>query len=146
MLLIIGQIDACMEVCQYFGYYLPGSATTSQMTVLQRIVNMLYALRDYSPLMTSLTLMVLPIALLPTHSDELANISSEHQSNLFWLKLSFVAMFFLHKFNSFIMYNHIGLSKVANFQSQEVWLAPCKPSFSPLICLIYLDLANHYST
>ena len=90
-----------MEVCQYFGYYLPGSAITSQITLLQRIADMLYALRDYSPLMTSLTLMVLPIALLPTHSEKPANIASEHRINLFWLKLPLVAMVFLHRINSF---------------------------------------------
>lgn len=122
-----------MEVCQHFGYYLPGSAITSQMTLSQRTVNMLYALRDYSPLMTSLALILLPIALLPTHPDQLAVISSEHRSNLFWLKLSFVTMFLLHKINSLIMYKHIGLSKVTNFQSHEVWLAPCKP-----FCSIHL--------
>lgn len=119
-----------MEVCQYFGYYLPGSVITSQMTLSQRTVNMLYALRDYSPLMTSLALMLLPIALLPTRPDQLAVIVSEHRSNLLSLKLSFVTMFLFHKINSLIMYNHIGLSKVTNFQSQEVWIAPCKPFFS----------------
>ena len=119
-----------MEVCQYFGYYLPGSATTSQMTMSQRTVNMLYALRDYSPLMTCLALILLPIALLPTHPDQIAGISTEHRSNLFWLQLSFVTTFLSRKINSLIMYKHIGLSKVANFQSQEVWIAPCKLFFS----------------
>lgn len=116
-----------MEVCQYFGYYLPGSAITSQMTLSQRIINMLYALRDYSPLTTSLALILLPIALLPTFPDQSAVISSEHRSSLFWLKLSFVTMFFSRKINNFIMYEHIGLSQMANFQSHWVWIAPCKP-------------------
>ena len=137
-----------MEVCQYFGYYLPGSATTSQMTLSQRTVNMLYALRDYSPLMTSLALILLPIALLPTHPDQLAVISPEHRSSLFWLKLSFVTMFLLQKINSFIMYKHIGLSKVNNFKSHEVWLAPCKPFCSVDLFNIptSVHVANPHST
>lgn len=116
-----------MEVCQYFGYYLPGSAINSQMTLSQRTVNMLYALRDYSPLMTSLALVLLPIALLPRHPDRFAVTSSEYCSHLFWLKLSFMTVFLSHKINRLIMYKDIGLSRVTNFQSQEVWLAPCKP-------------------
>ena len=97
------------------------------MTLFQRIVNMLYAFRDYSPVTTSLALMLLPIALLPMHSDQLALSTSEYPKNPLWLKLSFVIMFLLQKMNSFIMYKHIGLSKVSNFQSQDVWLSACKP-------------------
>lgn len=96
----------------------------------QRIVNMLYALRDYSPLMTTLALMTLPLALWPTHLDQIDIVASKHPRSLLWFRLSFVTTVLLHKINSFIMYKHVGLSRVNNFQSHEVWIAPCKPSVS----------------
>ena len=106
------------------------------MTLSQRLVNMLYALRDYSPLMTSLALLILPIALWPTHLGYTDVIASKHPSSLLWLRLSFVTTFLLHKTNNLIMYKHVGLSRVTNFQSQEVWTAPCKPSVSIHPCRI----------
>ena len=123
-----GKIDACMEVCQHFVYYFPGSAITSQMTWPQRAVNTLYALRDHSPLATSLALMILPIALFPTHPDGFAAALSEYHDDLFWLRVSFIITFIAQKTNKTVMYRHIGLSKVANFRSHEIWAAPCKAS------------------
>ncbi len=128
--LILGEIDACMEVCQHFGYYLPGSAIISQMTLSQRAVNILYALRDYSPVTTSLALLLLPIALYPTGSNDSTIASPEHQRHLSWLRNLFLVTYLSHKINIFIMYKHIGLSKLANFTSHEVWVAPCKSSYS----------------
>lgn len=115
-----------MEVCQHFGYYLPGSTTASQMTTSQRAVNMLYALRDYSPVTTSLALVMLPIALLLTPTDELNIDSPVQRSQLFWIRVSFMVMYLTRQINGFVMYKHVGLSKVANFSSHEVWVAPCK--------------------
>ena len=128
-LLTLGKIDACAEVCQHFGYYLPGSAITSQMTPLQRAVNMLYAFRDYSPVTTSLALILLPIALLPRYPNDTptptSNASSTRSISVFWIQMLYVSTFLAHKINTYIMYNHVGQSQVQNQESQQVWLSPC---------------------
>ncbi|KAL8701868.1 MAG: hypothetical protein Q9224_000304 [Gallowayella concinna] len=90
-------IDACMEVCQHFGYYLPGSAITSQMTALQRAVNMLYALRDYSPVTTSLALILLPVALYPNRPDNFGSPFPENKNYLFWLQILYSLTFLAHR-------------------------------------------------
>ncbi|KAL8809572.1 MAG: hypothetical protein Q9200_003292 [Gallowayella weberi] len=117
-------IDACMEVCQHFGYYLPGSAITSQMTALQTAVNMLYALRDYSPVTTSLALILLPVALYARRPDNIASPVPENINYLLWLQVLYTLTFIAHKINTCIMYHNVGLGRVQNFESHQIWASP----------------------
>ncbi|KAL9071760.1 MAG: hypothetical protein Q9161_004024 [Pseudevernia consocians] len=112
--------DAGAEVHQHFGYYLPGSKTTTKMTWSQRLVNMLYMLRDYAPVTNVLALALFPIALYPTQADD----SVLEQANSLWLRRTFLVAYVAYKLNHYNVYSPIGLSRVLNFQSNEIWAAP----------------------
>lgn len=91
------------------------------MTWSQRLVNMLYMLRDYAPVTNVLALALFPIALYPTQ----ANDSILEQANSLWLRRTFLVAYIAYKLNHYNIYSQIGLSRVLNFQSNEIWAAPC---------------------
>jgi hypothetical protein len=118
------QADSGIEVHKQFGFYLPGSKITSQMTWIQRGVGVLQALREYAPVTNILALILLPLAIFPTRSDGFASIAS--RPDHFWLRSIFLAAFLAHKVNDYVVYGHVGLSRLASFQSMDIWCAPCK--------------------
>ena len=120
-MLIFRQVDAGAEVCQRFGYYLPGSKSTTKMMMSQRLVNILYMLTCFAPVTNVLALALLPIALYPTQADD----SVLEQIDSFWLRRIFLVAFITYKANHRNVHNGIGLSRVLNFQSLEIWAAPC---------------------
>ena len=87
----------------------------------QRLVNILYMLRDFAPVTNVLALALLPIALYPTQADD----SVLEQAESRWLRRIFLVAFIAYRANHRNVYNHIGLSRVLNFQSNEIWAAPC---------------------
>ncbi|KAL8785049.1 MAG: hypothetical protein Q9195_008809 [Heterodermia aff. obscurata] len=117
--------DAGIEVHQRLGYYLPGtsSAIASRMTPGQRAVNMLYVLRDFSPLGITIAMLALPLAILLSPPKPETNPSSP----LPYLKPLATTLFLLQKTTSWLLYRHLGLMRVTNFHAQEVWAAPCIP-------------------
>lgn len=136
------QTDAGVEVHQRLGYYLPGfSAIASRMTPGQRAVNMLYVLRDFSPLGITLAMIALPLAILSFPHDSFADLIHENATSLLWLRRLAVISWLAQKINTWIVYRHIGLARVANFQSQEVWTAPC--TLLPLkLCYLHTNTKN----
>lgn len=123
------QTDAGIEVHQRLGYYLPGlSAIASRMTPGQRAVNMLYVLRDFSPLGITLAMIALPLALLSAPQDSFTEFINDNATPLSWLRKLALLVWIAQKLNTWVLYQHIGLARVANFHSQEVWTAPCKSS------------------
>ena len=94
------------------------------MTWAQRGVGILMALREYAPVTNILALIVLPLALYPRQPDDFATITSSHDR--YWLRLIFLAAFLARKVNNYILYSHVGLRRVANLQSNDIWCAPCK--------------------
>lgn len=120
-MLIFRQSDSGAEVSQRFGFYLPGSESITKMTMSQRLVNMLYMLRDYSPVTNVLAMALLPIALYPTQADD----SVLERFDSLWLRRTFLVAFIAYKVNRRNVYNHIGLSRVLNLQSIAIWAAPC---------------------
>lgn len=127
------QADSGIEVHKQFAFYLPGSKMTSQMTWIQRGVGVLQALREYAPITNVVALILLPVAVIPTRSDEFALIAAEHDR--FWLRSLFVAAFLAHKLNDYIVYGHVGLPRLASFQSMDIWCAPCK--YDPVVVRIH---------
>lgn len=121
------QTDAGIEVHQRLGYYLPGlSAIASRMTPGQRAVNMLYVLRDFSPLGITVAMIALPLAVLSTPQDSFTEFINDNATPLSWLRKLALLGWVAQKFNTWVLYQHIGLARVANFHSQEVWTAPCR--------------------
>ena len=96
------------------------------MTLGQRAVNMLYVLRDFSPLGITLAMLALPLAVFSVPKGGLPEVSGEHRASLFWLRRLSTTVWLAQKINTYVLYRHIGIIRVANFTSQEVWTAPCK--------------------
>lgn len=120
------QTDAGIEVCQRLGYFIPAySSIASRMTRGQRAVNMLYVLRDFSPLGITLAMLGLPLAVALFPQDQCTRIAHEYAGSLSVLRTLSVASWASRMINTWLLYRHVGLGRVANFQSQEVWTAPC---------------------
>ena len=89
---------------------------------------MLYIIRDYSPVTTLVAVVLLPLVLVPTSGvdDVFVSIAAQHQGYLFWAQRLFLAAHLARNLHGYIMYRHVGLSRVANIYAQELWSAPCK--------------------
>lgn len=135
------QTDAGLEVHQRLGPYIPASTLTSRMRLSTRAVNLLYIIRDYSPITTVLAMLLLPLVLIPIGSaDDIFNtISAKHEAYLIWSWRVFLAAHLARTFHGYITYQHVGPVHVANIHSQELWSAPCKhsPYSSPILHLCY---------
>ncbi|KAI4176250.1 MAG: hypothetical protein LQ346_007917, partial [Caloplaca aetnensis] len=119
--------DAGIEVHRNFRFYFGRSALTARMDLAQRIVNVLYMLRDYAPIAVVLALVALPYVLHPpavllttSSSADLSDLEGSFQILRYLLILSFI----LNKTCYLIFYHHVGLSRAWNFQSNEIWAAP----------------------
>ena len=96
-----------------------------------RAVNLIYIIRDYSPLTTVLAMALLPWVLIPStgtdaNDDIFDAMAIEHRAYLVWAQILFLAAYLSRTFHTYFMYRHVGLSRVANLFSQEFWSAPCK--------------------
>jgi len=118
------QVDAALEVHKQFGFYMPGSKTTFQLTWAQRGVGILWALREYAPLINVLALVLLPLALLSYQQYDVSSFALTESTR--WTWRSFLLYLFAKKVNNYIMFSHVGLRRVMNFQSLDVWGSPCK--------------------
>lgn len=104
------------------------------MDLAQKAVNVLYMLRDYAPVALVLALAVLPYELSAhnassTSSADLASLGPALRVHRALLLLAW----FCNKLWYLVFYSHIGLSRVWNFQSNEIWAAPCESQSQPLI-------------
>lgn len=120
--------DAGLEVHQRLGPYLSTSALTSRMKFSVRIVNMLYIIRDYSPITTVLAMLLLPLVLMPTPGadDDFTLIANKQRVFNLWAQTLFLATHLARTLHGYFTYRHLNLSHVANIHSQELWSAPCK--------------------
>ena len=86
-------------------------------------------LRDYAPLALVAALALLPYRL---RSDTITKVSNGDPLNLKPSlrihKYLLLATWLSNKVCYLVFYNHIGLSRVWYFQSNEIWAAPCKSS------------------
>ena len=119
--------DAAIEVFKQFRFYLGRTGLTAQMTWDQRMVNLLYVFRDYAPVTTVFALMTLPLLLYPSRSPDIASKDTPHPYNLVLaVRYLCLAQWVSNKLCYLLIYHHIGLSRVWNFQSNEIWAAPCE--------------------
>lgn len=77
---------------------------------------------------TVLAMVLLPFVLIPTNgaNDVFHSVAVKHEVHLIWAQRLFLAAHLARTFNGYFMYRHVGLSRVANMHSQELWSAPCK--------------------
>lgn len=111
------------------GAYRKTSPLGAHMKPSTRAVNLIYIIRDYSPLTTVLAMALLPWVLIPptaTTRDVFDVIATEHRTYLVWSQRLFLAAYLSRTFHTYFLYRHVGLSRAANFFSQELWSAPCK--------------------
>ena len=129
------QTDAGVEVGQRLGYFIPAySSIASRMTPGQRAVSMLYVLRDFSPLGITVAMMALPLAIALFPTDRCAQIIHEYAGSSSLLKKLAITLWTARIVNTWLMYRHIGFGRLANFQSQEIWTAPCEFNFVDRAC------------
>ena len=85
---------------------------------------MRYVLRDFSPMAITLTMLALSLAIFFVPQDGVAIAVNGHATSLFWLTRLSIVVWIAQKIETWVLYRHVGLARVANFQSQEVWTAP----------------------
>jgi hypothetical protein len=104
-------------------------------------VGILQALREYAPITNVLALILLPLAMLPHRPDEFARLTS--QEGYKWIWGLFLASFVVRKVNNYVLYGHVGLREVLNFQSLDIWCSPC--GFPLVTTSRYLPDSTHYA-
>ena len=129
------QLNAGHEVHQRLAPYLSSSPDTPKMRASVKAVNRIYMLRDYSPLTTLLSMLLLPLMLLPIldGDDVWSTISSQNSPYLPWTQRLFLVSHTTHAINTYITYHHIGLSQLSNIQAQDFWAAPCRFSLPTIL-------------
>lgn len=114
------------------------------MDLAQTAVNILYMLRDYAPLALVLALAVLPYELSAHEvSSTLSADLGQHSPVVRVHRALLLTAWFCNKLWYLVFYSHIGLSRVWNFQSNEIWAAPCESQSQPLITLHAMSHPSH---
>lgn len=145
------QLNAGHEVHQRLAPYLSSSPGTSKMKASVKAVNRIYMLRDYSPLTTLLSMLLLPLVLLPTFdaNDVWSTVSLQNSPYLPWAQRLFLVSHTALAISTYITYHHVGLSQLSSIQAQDFWAAPCmsspsiilsrrpNPHHTPIILLIF---------
>ena len=121
------QLNAGHEVHQRLAPYLSSSLDTPKMRASVKAVNRIYMLRDYSPLTTLLSMLLLPLMLLPTFGgdDVWGALWSQNSPYLPWTQRLFLVSHTILAINTYITFHHVGLSQLSNIQAQDFWAAPC---------------------
>ena len=144
--LLLAKTDAGIEVHQRLGPYIRASALTARMKLSTRAVNMVYIIRDYSPMTIVLAMAFLPLVLFPTSEvDDIFNsIAAKHGILLVITRRLFLAAYLARSFHSYVTYRHIDPSHAENFHSMELWSAPCESisAFSPTPSLDHAEQQN----
>lgn len=110
--------------------YLSSSPGTAKMKASVKAVNRIYMLRDYSPLTTLLSMLLLPLVLIPSFDakDVWSTVSSQNTPYLTWTQRLFLVSHIALAITTYITYHHVGLSRLSNIQAQDFWAAPCTSS------------------
>lgn len=151
------QLNAGHEVHQRLAPYLSSSPGTSKMKASVKAVNRIYMLRDYSPLTTLLSMLLLPLVLFPTFdaNDVWSTVSSQNSPYLPWTQRLFLVSHTALAITTYITYHHVGLSQLSNIHAQDFWTAPCTSSpptsfshrpnqhHTPIILLFFTPQAPH---
>ena len=123
--------DSGLEVHRRFGYYLPGNDLCRGMSVGQRAVAMTMMCREFAPLAIVAAMALLPLALYPSSQDS-ASLPLDRRTHL-WLQWLFLAAWAAEKVSDAVVYADVGVRGIANFQSNEIWCAPCRWALSLLL-------------
>ena len=130
LLLLIGndadhmQCDSSLECHRQFGFYLPGSKLCKKMTRAQRVVRFLQAVRESTPVLTVLVLVLLPSTVLTFEGITSSTAVSEEAA--IWLQVTFPLSLLARKFNTHVVFGHLSLQRAFNTYSNDIWCAPCE--------------------
>ncbi|KAF2420713.1 nucleotide-diphospho-sugar transferase [Tothia fuscella] len=114
--------DCGIAVHKKFGFYLNLPGWGTQLTWHQRVLGILLACWEYTPITTFIALIILPLALFTQDSDEFIAFSSHR--DLPALRLISAILYLTYSINQYNLFSHIGLRLIANHQSMEIWCAP----------------------
>ena len=89
----------------------------------QKCIYLLQALQEYSPILVSTAMSILPAAMvaLPIFSDNTLSACGPWYS-----RYLYIAAFLASKFNHYLVHGHFGLQRVAKLNARDIWCAPCK--------------------
>ncbi|KAL8635555.1 MAG: hypothetical protein Q9228_006964 [Teloschistes exilis] len=122
--------DGGIEVHERLTAFLPTSTLASRMRLPIRIVNMGYVVRDYSPILTVLAMLFLPLALMPTTTstdgDIFQSIALKHRPYLVMTQKLFFVTHLAQVFHGYYTYYHLDPAVVANTSANGLWSSPCK--------------------
>lgn len=104
-----------------FGFYSP--FVTSGFSLKQRIIFILQTLREYTPLTTTIALLVLPYAMANAEPASVKFNPIHLQSYV-----AYLGLYVLSKYSDSITLGHIGAKELSNLQASDVWMSPCKCS------------------
>lgn len=115
------QVEGATEVHKIFLFYL--WSPQCRMMWTQKCIYLLQALQEYSPILVSVAMSILPAAMLalPIFTDNTFSTCGPWYS-----RYLFIAAFLASKFNHYLVHGHFGLQRVAKLNARDIWCAPCK--------------------
>ncbi|MCJ1328107.1 hypothetical protein MMC10_004782, partial [Thelotrema lepadinum] len=110
--------DSSLECHRQFGFYLPGSKLCKKMTRAQRVVRFLQAVRESTPVLTVLVLVLLPSTVLTFEGITSSTAVSEEAA--IWLQVTFPLSLLARKFNTHVVFGHLSLQRAFNTYSNDI--------------------------
>ena len=89
----------------------------------QKCIYMLQALQEYSPILVSAAMLILPAAMLALPIFAESTLSTHDP---WYSRYLFIAAFLASKLNRYLLHGHVGLQRVAKLHARNIWCAPCK--------------------
>ena len=113
------QVDCGISIHKQFGFYLPGADI--RMPWSQRVIGIVQILKEYTSVPRLVAIILLPIAVFASQSEDMATKGSTNQQDRSWLRLLFLSAYLSQKINTHILYSHVGLRALSNMQSNRIW-------------------------
>ena len=96
------------------------------MTFAQRVIAFLFATANLASMTNVIAVIVLPAAIMPTSDSAMNKVFASDRSRLV---LAFLATTVARLVNDFLMYGNIGMQRMENVFSNDIWVAPSESPF-----------------
>ena len=87
----------------------------------QRVIGVVQVLKEYLSVPRLAAILLLPITLFPSQSEDPSTKRLTIQHDRSWLRLIFLTAYLSQKLNTYVLYNHVGLGALKNMQSNRIW-------------------------